>query len=216
MDEYTLTRLDRSNKTQSSLIIYAISLYKVPHYLTIYSYALSDVVHESRLPVVNIQAAYNLGCIKHGYGPLDAGFYNPPDPWRFMVSTTFPFLDKHLNRTESGILCKGCNWASLRVDNEDYNVDILEAMRASFRKGRTAFSEKGLLQHFEVCEDAKKLWDRRVRERQERDEREARECKERKARERMAKACRDLHHAWLFLSSAIQRGKEQRLPDAQG
>ena len=131
-----------------------------------YSHALSGIVYEGSFPVVNVRAVSTLCLIEHACIPRDAINSSALDPWRYMVSAPFPFLDKRLNRVEPGILCRGCDRMGESLGNDDEG-GFIKAMRASYKKSRTAFSEEELLRHFEECEDAKTLWDQRVQERKE-------------------------------------------------
>jgi hypothetical protein len=123
-----------------------------------YSHAFSEAVHQNPVPVVNVQAASTLCSIEHACTPRVAIQSSEFNPCRYMVSAPFPFLDKRLNKTEPGILCRGCNTVGKWMGSDDVG-DYLEAVHARNKKSQTAFLEEELLWHFEECEGAKTLWD---------------------------------------------------------
>jgi hypothetical protein len=76
-----------------------------------------------------------------------------PDIYRFMSSTSLPFVDPVSLQTQLGISCKGCEATLQRQVGENG-----QAAGYLLRLVDRVYSDDGFIRHFRHCDEAQSLW----------------------------------------------------------
>lgn len=114
--------------------------------------------------LVNVPEAYQLGRRRRDNGPLDIRFNHHQNDLRFMAATALPFFTKSINKLEWGIYCKGCDGAGTASTDPSSPLYALLCRIKNLGRVPIAYTEEGLLEHLQVCESAKKLWNQHIEE----------------------------------------------------
>jgi hypothetical protein len=125
-----------------------------------HNYGLLD----KSLNLVNVPDVYHLSLRQHNYGLLEKSLNHHRSDLRFMTATALPFFTRSTNKLEWGIYCKGCDGAG--TDSIDDSSPFYAVLCRIKNLGwfPTAYTEEGFLEHLQVCESAKKLWNRHIEE----------------------------------------------------